>query len=170
MDDIAFKLIWLSQWKLQHESGLLEPTLRKVIGHTSVYEKATQYMQEHDVSETTYGSVCLVIDEGQAEDIVLGSGDEAMTEDLFKDLQTYTPKSTSTRRTQPWIQDPVVVTEVEVDGDVEDGDPFADNQEVSSSDECDDWSDSNEADKDSDTSVEENNVDSAGTIRVEAKT
>ncbi|KAI1621464.1 hypothetical protein EDD37DRAFT_116904 [Exophiala viscosa] len=48
MDDMAFKLSWLSSWKIQHESSLPDIDFKKLIGHCSVYQEVAKYMAEPD--------------------------------------------------------------------------------------------------------------------------
>ena len=50
MGSTAFRLAWLSLWKLQRESRLREPRLNRIIGHGLVHKTATLYAHEHEVS------------------------------------------------------------------------------------------------------------------------
>lgn len=136
-DEIALKLVWLSQWKIQQESAHTEPTLPRMIGHLSVHSQVTQYIQDHDVSKISASESMQDVHVSQVEDIMLGKDDDAtVVIDEFSHLLTHMPTDI-TRATQSISSgaSSVVVKEVEVDPDDEEN-PFSssddDEEEISS--------------------------------------
>jgi len=65
MDDIAFKLSWLSSWRIQHESRLPDIDFNKLIGHCSVYEEVARYMAQPDDTILHNTTVQYDIEEGR---------------------------------------------------------------------------------------------------------
>jgi hypothetical protein len=163
-DEMAWRLVWTSQWKLQQESGQIEPTLPKMIGHISVYNQVSEYMQSHNVSEPATSEIILDVDVGQVEDILLGNDDDddaaADVVQEFSQLLSHAPKDSSPpTRPAPAAPSSVVVTAVEVDADNAGQDPFNDYEESSShgdeEEDDDGWSSDEETEFGSVSSVED---------------
>ncbi|EXJ68159.1 uncharacterized protein A1O5_08774 [Cladophialophora psammophila CBS 110553] len=165
MDETAFKLLWLAQWKLQQESEHMEPKLTKMIGHLSVYQKAAQYMEEHDVSNLTIWAPTQDVDHGQVEDTIFGKEDRTDVLDEFSELLTHDSAELSQQSEEPSrTTSSVLVTEVEVDAEGE-RNPFSDDEEVSSRGEDDmDWSSDEETEFGSVSSFDEENDADSGDI------
>jgi len=146
MDTLAFKLTWLSKWKLQCESQLIDPNFTKLIGHYSVYLKAAQCMSDEDDAGSDATIVDENLDDGNLEDFVWRNDEEhpysGLLSDPLPDLHSQEHESEYRARMS------VVVSENEVKAadEDEDSDPFSD-------DEASDFS--NEEDNCSDSSVEE---------------
>ncbi|KIW32058.1 hypothetical protein, variant [Cladophialophora immunda] len=144
MDETAYKLLWLAQWKLQQESEHMEPKLTKMIGHLSVYQKAAEYMEEHDV-----------------EDAIFGKEDQTGALDEFSELLTHEPQLPEE---SPVAPESVVVTAVEIDAEC-DRNPFSDDEELSSRGEDDlEWSSDDETEFGSVSSFEEESDADCGGI------
>src|ERR1700761_594972 len=75
-DEMAWRLVWVAQWKIQQESRHIEPRLPKMIGHMSVYNQVSDYMEKHHVSNGAELPSAPDFDVGQVEDIILGGGDD----------------------------------------------------------------------------------------------
>ncbi|OAP60683.1 hypothetical protein AYL99_05685 [Fonsecaea erecta] len=155
MDETAYRLLWLAQWKLQQESEHMEPMLTKMIGHLSVYQKAAEYMEEHDVAEAIFGT------EPQSE--AVDEFSELLAHESSKSPYQ-TEQTASTSSSTPPPNSSVVVSAVEVDADAAEGDrnPFSDDEEVSSVGDDDiNWSSDDETEFGSVSSFEEEG-DAAG--------
>lgn len=76
MDDLAYRLAYLSSFKLQCESALVDPNFPKLIGHYSVYQKAAQYVAEQDDFIFRDTSVDKKVDSDVMEDLDRGMLDE----------------------------------------------------------------------------------------------
>ncbi|KAK7887785.1 hypothetical protein LTR67_009688 [Exophiala xenobiotica] len=145
MDTLAFKLTWLSKWKLQCESQLMDPNLTKLIGHYSVYLKAAQCMNEED--DAVFGAIDVdeTPNDGNLEDFEWRSDKDhphsGFPSDPLPDLHPQEHESGYRAHMS------IVVSEVEVNAadEEEDSDPFSD----------DEGDFSNEEDDCSDSSVEE---------------
>ncbi|KIW67327.1 hypothetical protein PV04_06590 [Phialophora macrospora] len=145
-DEMAWRLVWTSQWKLQQESEHIEPTLPKMIGHLSVYNQVSEYMQNHNV-----------------DDFILGNDDDDAA-DVINEFSQILSKDSSPPALPVLVRpSSVVVTAVEIDGDKAEKDPFADDEESSShGDEDEDndaWSSDEETEFGSVSSVEDEEHD-----------
>ncbi|KAL6246632.1 hypothetical protein RBB50_006871 [Rhinocladiella similis] len=148
METLAYKLTWLSKWKLQCESELGDPNFTKLIGHYSVYLKTAQYLNEQDDSSSDATAVDTGYAGSNLEDFEWPEADLYSFSGLSNDPLT---DSNLHEKRQGDILDTntsVVVSEDEIhlaDED-DDSDPFSDA-------EASDFS--NEEDASSDSSVEE---------------
>lgn len=117
MDSTAFRLTWLSLWKLQRESRLIEPRLNRIIGHGSVHKTAALYAHEHEVSAPGHDTFPEHINENQPGGIVIGDKSRANI-----------AEASQLQAEQPGFQYSVVVREIELD---EAGlqDPLSDKEE-----------------------------------------
>ncbi|KAK5314190.1 hypothetical protein LTR93_010469 [Exophiala xenobiotica] len=133
MGTLAFKLTWLSKWKLQCESQLMDPNLTKLIGHYSVYLKAAQCMNEEDDAAFDAIDVDETLNDGHLEDLEWRSNEHhpysGFPSDPSPDLH-------------PQEHETVSEVEVNASDEEEDSDPFSDDEETDFSNEEDDCSDS----------------------------
>ncbi|KAK5203151.1 hypothetical protein LTR96_010998 [Exophiala xenobiotica] len=134
MDTLAFKLTWLSKWKLQYESQLIDPNFTKLIGHYSVYLKAAQSMSEEDDAGSDATFVDGNLDDGDLEDFEWRSDEDHPYPGFLSEPDL---------RSQ---HDIVSENEVKAADEDEDSDPFSDDEATDLS---------NEEDNCSDSSVEE---------------
>ncbi|KIX91927.1 uncharacterized protein Z520_12363 [Fonsecaea multimorphosa CBS 102226] len=154
IDETAYRLLWLAQWKLQQESEHMEPMLTKMIGHLSVYQKAAEYMEEHDVADVIFGK-----EEDQSQ--VLDEFSELLAHDAHNRVFQPEQASSSSSSLPATTPDSVVVSAVEVDAEGEgegQRNPFSDDEEVSSVGEDDvNWSSDDETEFGSVSSFDEEN-------------
>ena len=173
-DEMAWRLVWSSQWRLQQESRHIEPTLPKMIGHMSVYHHVSNYMQTHDVSnDSSPEDGTIDTDVGQVEDIILG-GDEDDDDpaSFIGELSYHTtpvPKNNAQPSRPALVRSSsVVATVVEIDDDeaeveAEAGrNPFSDDDDEETSSRGDGENDDDDGDWSSDEETAFDSVSSVG--------
>jgi hypothetical protein len=142
MDTLAFKLTWLSKWKLQCESQLIDPNLTKLIGHYSVYLKAAQCMNEEDDAASNATVVDETLNDGNLEDFEWRSDEDhrysGFPSDPSPDLHPQEHESGYRARMSTVVSE----VEINVSDEEEDSDPFSDDEESDFSNGEDDCSDS----------------------------
>ncbi|KAJ9637008.1 hypothetical protein H2204_004931 [Knufia peltigerae] len=154
METLAYKLTWLSKWKLQCESSLGDPSFTKLIGHYSVYQRTAQYLNDHDDSSSEATAVDLDYTGSGMEDFdwpedasEMYSFSSGLSDDPLapSSLHDKTDVAVGTN-----MSSSVVVSEDEIqlgNEDDDDSDPFSDPEANEFS--------SDEEDTSSDSSVEE---------------
>ncbi|KIW19495.1 hypothetical protein PV08_00067 [Exophiala spinifera] len=159
METLAYKLTWLSKWKLRCESERGDPDFTKLIGHYSVYLKTAQYLTEQDDSASS---------DATAVDLDYTTTSSGMDDFAWREGDMYSLPSTlcddppaesnlrggeprqgeaTLRGTKITSSSSVVVSETEIqlagaDEDDDDSDPFSDAETSDFSDDEDTSSDS----------------------------
>ncbi|ETI22271.1 hypothetical protein G647_06344 [Cladophialophora carrionii CBS 160.54] len=167
-DEIAWRLVWTSQWKLHQESEHVEPTLHRMIGHISVYNQVAEYLQNHDVRESATSEMAFDVDAGQLEGIILGNDDDddddaaaPIVMHEFPQLLPHAPKDDpQPTRLAPVRSSSGIVTAVEINVHEAEKDPFSSDEGGNSSHEDGDednygWSSDEETEFGSVSSVED---------------
>ncbi|KIW85664.1 hypothetical protein Z517_01056 [Fonsecaea pedrosoi CBS 271.37] len=174
MDETAYKLLWMAQWKLQQESEHMEPMLTRMVGHLSVYQRAAEYMESHDVSDTPTDSSDAFAPTPDADaccdqvaDAIFGPEKDPPGEvvDEFSELLRHSSRGSSPPSeggSVPPPADSVIVRTIEIDAAAAaaegERNPFSDDEEVSSVGEDDiNWSSDDETEFGSVSSFDEEN-------------